>query len=176
MKSSAVISECGTWRYRLDRDFETPNRMTVAFLLHNPSTADGEQDDPTSRRGIGFAKSWGAGRMVFVNPWAGRSTDPTKVWKMPDPVGPDNDRHIDDVCYEVNRSGGFIVYAWGLIKAPPSKRFEASTRLSSLDRRIRGIVADYNIKCLGTTKDGWPRHPLYLKGDTQLEVWKRKWL
>jgi hypothetical protein len=176
MKSSAVISECGTWRYRLDRDFETPNRMTVAFLLHNPSTADGEQDDPTSRRGISFAKSWGAGRMVFVNAWAGRATHTDDMWRMTDPVGPENDRHIQDVAYEVNRSGGFFVYAWGLIKPPTPKRLDAWRRLAKVDQDLRALVVGYNIKCLGTSKDGWPRHPLYLKGDTQLEVWKRKWL
>jgi hypothetical protein len=72
---SAVFSACRTWRYRLDREF-IQSGPTIAFGLHNPSTADENTDDPTLRRGIGFARTWGAGRLIFVNPWAGCATNP----------------------------------------------------------------------------------------------------
>lgn len=75
---SAVISPCGRYRYRLDRPLSARG-PTIAFLLHNPSTADAENEDPTSRRGIGFAKLWNAGRMVFANPFAGRATQATAI-------------------------------------------------------------------------------------------------
>jgi hypothetical protein len=68
---SAVISPCGRYRYRLDRPLSARG-PTIAFLLHNPSTADAENEDPTSRRGIGFANRKGmphiaASRVVCGN-------------------------------------------------------------------------------------------------------------
>src|SRR6202034_4694718 len=103
---SAVISLDGLHRYRLDRPLGGTG-PTIAFNLHNPSTADGDKDDPTSRRGIGYARASGASRLVYVNPWAGRATKPGDLWKMTDPVGPMNDHYLRIVADEVAQSGGF---------------------------------------------------------------------
>lgn len=157
---SAIISDCGRYRYRLDREIGMLGSIIIAFLLHNPSTADADKDDPTSRRGIGFARSWGASRMVFINPWAGRATKPADLWKMDDPVGPENDRHIREVALEVVASGGFMVAAWGAVSPPRALHHAVANRLSA----VRSIITDAGceLRALGVTQDGAPRHPLYL--------------
>lgn len=50
----------GNYRYLLGRKWDE-NLQQVTFLMLNPSTADHEQDDPTLRKCINFAKFWGYG-------------------------------------------------------------------------------------------------------------------
>jgi hypothetical protein len=164
----AVISPCGLYRYRLDRPIH-PFARVIAFMLHNPSTADAEQDDPTSRRGIGYARSWGAGKLVYVNPWAGRATNPDDLWKMADPVGPSNDFHIAAVAREVAASGGFFVFAWGAVSPPKRLKYAVTSRLHAVDKLVRSYGCD--VKALGITKNGQPRHPLYMKADLYPQPW-----
>ncbi len=110
---SAVLAPCRRYRYRLDRNVHLFGTITLGFCLHNPSTADEVADDPTVRRCISFAEALDAKRLVIVNAWAGRATDPAELWKLDDPIGPDNDAHIADVADEVAASGGFIIAGWG---------------------------------------------------------------
>ncbi|MFG1376108.1 DUF1643 domain-containing protein [Xanthobacter autotrophicus] len=168
---AAVFSPCRTWRYRLDREFLFGG-PTVAFMLHNPSTADEQSEDPTSRRGIGFARAWGAGRLVFVNPWAFCATDKADLWKAPDPVGPENDRHIAEVAREVAQTGGYFIAAWGSVSPPKARRTEALSRLKAVESVIRG--AGCPLKALAVTTAGEPRHPLYLPAEAAPFDWTRR--
>src|SRR5262245_19133112 len=89
----ALISPCGLYRYWLTRTWDNSLRR-VCWVMLNPSTADAEQDDPTIRRCVGFARSWGAGGIIVVNLFAFRASDPKALLRAADPVGPDNDGHI----------------------------------------------------------------------------------
>lgn len=160
---STVFSVCGLYRYRLDREIGWPGIGTVAFLLHNPSVAGDQNDDPTSTRGVNYAKAWGASNLIYINPWAGIATKKVDLWKMPDPVGPLNDWHIDNVCREVANSGGFMVCAWGVVNPPRHLAGKVSDRLTAVERLIRKSGCD--VRALGFTKHGAPRHPLYMKSD-----------
>lgn len=169
MKMRAIISDCGLYRYLLECDFLLPG-PTIAFGLHNPSTATAEQDDPTWRRGRGYASEWRAGKVIYANPWAGRATKPDDLWKMTDPVGPMNDFHITRIAREVNETGGFFVFAWGAVSPPRHLRHAVTSRLHDFDKLVRAQGCD--VRALGLTKDGQPRHPLYLRKDAQPEPWK----
>jgi len=119
----------------------------------NPSTADAEVDDPTIRRCMRFARREGSGGIVVVNLYAFRAADPRRLALQPDPYGPDNFRHIDNVA----NSSGAIVCAWGSF---PADGAYTAHRLGRLPARL---------VCLGKTKDGSPRHPLYVRADQPLE-------
>ena len=170
-KMSAIFSSCRTWRYRLDRDF-VRNGPTIAFGLHNPSTAAEECDDPTSRRGIGYVRAWGGGKLVFVNPWAGCATRPEDLWRMQDPVGPDNDFYVDAVAREVVETGGFFVFAWGAVAPPRPLKGTVNKRLREFEKLVRDRGCD--VRALGVTKSGHPRHPLYMRADAVLVPWAVK--
>ncbi|MFN0132735.1 MAG: DUF1643 domain-containing protein [Phycisphaerales bacterium] len=151
VEKDAVLSQCRRYRYQLTRtwDGELP---TVAFVGLNPSTADATLDDPTVRRCIGFARDWGFGALVLVNLFALRSTEPSKLYSAREPVGPENDRWLR--LAEVNAAT--MVAAWG-----------AHGGLLGRDQVVRGLIP--TLKCLGRTRDGHPRHPLYLSKSTSLE-------
>ena len=87
--SSADV-ETAKYRYWLSRKWE--RGPYCVFIGLNPSTATFEEDDPTIRRCVGFAKRWGFGALVMLNIFAFRSTDPKKlrVKSTVDPVGPQN--------------------------------------------------------------------------------------
>ena len=142
----ATISECGMYRYWLGRSRDTGDGL-VTWIMLNPSTADAEQDDPTIRRCLGFAATWGKRQVVILNIFALRATDPAKLLHAADPVGPENDAALA-------KADGLIVCAWGAAWAERSRRVRLS--LASA-----GLVLHH----LGLTKHGHPKHPLYLRGD-----------
>lgn len=126
----------------------------VMFIGLNPSTADETEDDPTIRRCIGFAKSWGYGGIYMLNLFAFRATDPQVMKAAADPVGPSNDEFL---CMYAE-SAGLVVVAWGA-HGVHHRRDEAVRRLIS------------PLHHLGLTKSGQPKHPLYLRGDTKPRAW-----
>lgn len=150
---AAKISPCGRYRYALGRRWGDGG--TVAFVMLNPSTADATMDDPTIRRCMGFAKTWGYGGLVVANLYAYRATKPADLWKVADPIGPDNDQHLVWVAEGCDQ----IVAAWGAHAKPD--RIAAVLALPGMDR----------LTALALTKDGQPRHPLYLRGDLTPQPW-----
>lgn len=165
-ETAAAISDCGTYRYALTRAWQHDYTDTLVWLMLNPSTADGEQDDPTIRRCVGFADRWGYGRLVVVNLFAFRATDPDDLSGTDDPVGPKNDRWI-----EREAKGRVVVCAWGsrsLTVGPacPGRLEYYHQRPMLVARILRDAGA--TMKCLGLTADSQPRHPLYVRGDTEL--------
>lgn len=94
--SSAEISPCGQYRYKLMRSilqvvgWDKP----ALFIMLNPSTADADIDDPTVRRCIGFAKREMCSSLTVVNLYALRATDPRQLMKHQNPVGPLNDQWL----------------------------------------------------------------------------------
>ena len=121
------------------------------FVGLNPSTADENEDDPTVRRCIGFGRKWKYGGLILVNLFAYRATDPVGLLDADDPIGPANDKYI----LASARATGLIVVAWG-------------TRGAVLDRDQHVLSLLPGAHCLGITKEGRPKHPLYLAGNTRL--------
>ena len=153
METGATFSPCRRWRYSLWRIWSKDAR-TATFIGLNPSTADETQDDPTIRRCIAYARAWAYGGVIMVNLFALRSTDPKVLYQHANPVGGYNDATILDVT----RDAGIVVAAWG---AHGELRGEGSRVVAMLDEH--GV----RLHCLGTTKGGHPKHPLYLRADLQ---------
>lgn len=161
MVDRAVLSSCGTYRYLLTRPCEEvhPDRGTALFLMLNPSTADAHADDPTIRRCRGFARGWGCNGMTVANLFALRSTDPAALLAHGDPIGPDNDAWLRRLAREY----GDVVCAWGAHSMAKARGGQVATIMQSAGARLW---------CLGTTKHGYPRHPLYVRSDQQLVEWQ----
>lgn len=157
---SAILSPCGMYRYHLRRDWSVA--PPVVWIMLNPSTADAEQDDPTIRRCMSFARAWWYGGIEVVNLFALRSSNPRDLIDSHeagiDVVGPDN----DEILARVFRGAQRIVAAWG------AHRF-ATWRAREVVALARApLVVAPPLMCLGTTKSGAPRHPLYVHGSARL--------
>lgn len=144
------------YRYWLKRRWS--DGPGVTFVMLNPSTAGAFNDDPTLRRCLGFARRDGFGTLCLVNLFAFMSTDPKLLLTAADPIGPENDRYIEDAA----KASSVIVVAWG------SQKF-GQARQQAVLRIIRAVRSPDQIKCLGLTADGSPRHPLYVRGDATLQ-------
>ncbi len=156
--TTAVLSPCGRYRYHLRRQWG--EGLSVLFIMLNPSTADATVDDPTIRRCIGFATSWGCGALEVVNLFGLRATDPKQLFTAADPVGPDNDRWIEQAALRHE----IIVAGWGSTVADHRTRFPEALR--TRDRVVEELIGP-RLCALDLTKGGEPRHPLYLRADLE---------
>jgi hypothetical protein len=153
----AVFSEDGRYRYLLTRQWAPlAAQLWAMFIMLNPSKAGAVQSDPTVTRCVGFAQRWGYTGLRVVNLSALVATDPKELRAAADPVGPDNDRHIVAAADCANQ---IIIAAWG-VHADPA-RVQA----------VRKLLWPFQLRALGVTKDGHPRHPLYLANTTPLIDW-----
>lgn len=158
---SAVISECGKYRYTLSRNCGIG--PSIAWLMLNPSTADATLDDATIRKVRGFSERAGYGSFTVINLFAIRATDP-KVAREAGHLaeGPENRRHVESVAYQTET----VVCAWG---AFPWARPQAIRVLNWISGHLRE-AADF--RCIGYSKSGDPLHPLmqaYEKGLTNFD-------
>ena len=153
--AGAEFGPGGTHRYRLWRTFGRVESGSVLFVMLNPSTADAATDDPTIRRCVGFARRWGAGCVEVVNLFAYRATNPDDLADSCeagiDVVGPDNDR----VIVQAARDADIIVAAWGAHRMAKERA-----------RAVMSLLGAARIECLHVTRDGSPRHPLYVGAGT----------
>ncbi len=158
VRSDAVLSDDGQYRYLLTRTWQ-PDVVKATFVMLNPSTADASVDDPTIRRCIGFARSWGMGGIAVLNLYALRSTDPEALWSHPDPVGPENDEWLRTAGEDSPWHGkGPLIAAWGAHARP--------------DRVARFLeLVERPVEALHVTKAGAPGHPLYLPATSELKPW-----
>ncbi len=108
---TATLSNCRRYRYDLWRRWDDSKPFAM-FIGLNPSTADETLDDPTIRRCINFAKSWGYGGLCMTNLFAFRATDPADMKTH------EEDRWACDanLLQIANHSAkaGVVVAAWGV--------------------------------------------------------------
>lgn len=157
-ENSAVLSECGTYRYRLDR-YVGAGDLVVAFVGVNPSTADATIDDATVRKWRGFASRMGASRFIVGNVFAHRATDVKELASVSDLFGPDWLVHMDAIIDQAD----VIIPCWGSRgKLPQRLRWH----LDEMQKALR--ASGKPLYCWGITTSGDPMHPLMLGYDTPL--------
>lgn len=158
----AVISDCGKYRYRLERHAIGSGAGAVAWIMVNPSTADAANDDATIRRVIGFSDRLGFGWLIVGNVFAYRSTDIKGLASVNDPIGPDNEQHLREIMREAQT----VIVAWGPVAKVPKLHRRRYQRVVRIAQEL-GVT----LHCLGTANDGHPRHPLMLSYSSELQPW-----
>lgn len=174
----ASVSGDGIYRYSLWREWrgthdranwrwfgckdgagaEMGEPKAAVFVMLNPSTADGARDDATIRKCVAFCRRWRYERLEVVNLFAFRSRHPKDLLAMlarGDPIGPRNQESVERAC----RKAGVIVCGWGA---------NVERMQSWFVENVRGWIGDRPTFALGFTKDGHPKHPLYVPLDVTL--------
>lgn len=158
MRGGADFSPCGRYRTRLWRTWGDDAAPYALFIGMNPSVADAMTDDPTVRREIGFTQRWGLTSYVKTNVSAYRATDPKRL------NGADIDCAANrDAILHAALDAEHTVLAFGTLKG--EMRRLAAEIVSVL------MAHEVPLRCLGTTADGSPRHPLYLCSNSLLVPW-----
>ena len=163
---SATCSPCGQYRYVLRRRW-AEQQVPCIFVMLNPSTADAQKDDPTIRRVMALSKGFGFGGVYVLNLFAIRGSNPDIIKQVANPVGTDNKHWWGDTVRDLRRWYGVlptVICAWG-------------TRggFRDQDRVALGWLAESGVEerfCLGRTKDGFPKHPLYLPQTVEMECYR----
>jgi|TARA_Y100000310_G_C20687469_1_gene820008 hypothetical protein len=155
----AIISPCGQYRYHLHRNLCAGPQAQVStclFIMLNPSTADGTEDDPTIRRCMNYAAAWGHTRLEVVNLFSYRATNPKDLPIDATACGPEHVEYFMDAVFNADA----VVCAWGRLNHPLAKQL-AEGVIETLG--LAEVIAP--AMCLATNQDGSPVHPLYQKAD-----------
>lgn len=150
----AQFSDCDAYRYLLWRVWEV-SLPSVLFIGLNPSTADHQKNDPTMRRCIAFAKSWGYGSMYVANLFGYRTKSPELMKKAKAPIGADNDAFVLEAHANCDRT----VLMWG----------NHGTHLNRDQEMLDKLEGP--LYCFKLTKSGQPAHPLYLPADKVVQAY-----
>lgn len=153
--AGAEFSPDRAHRYTLWRKTK-PKGETILFIGLNPSTADEWNDDHTVTRMIRFGILWGYATVLVGNLFAYRATDPKVMKRYEDPVGPGNDEALS----ELRARADLCVCCWG-----------NQGRWHGRGAAVVELLRKYGkLHSLGMTKVGYPKHPLYLRRTTPVEV------
>ncbi|MEM9467767.1 MAG: DUF1643 domain-containing protein [Actinomycetota bacterium] len=139
------------------------NTRRITWVMCNPSTADGTEDDPTLRKVKGFTQRIAGGdlwRLRVVNLWTYRATYPRQLTD----VAELNHPAADTALREAIDWADTVIVAWGGVARSVPSYDERVDEVWSMLYRLGPM-------CLGTTADGDPRHPLMLSYDTELLGW-----
>lgn len=151
---SAILSDDGKYRYKLERKWGPDASKMVGFIMLNPSIANDKKDDPTMKRVINFAKSWGFDGVIVCNLYAHISPHRKELKHVDDPLGPENERYVREIVATCSQ----IVYGWGNDGSEP--------------QWLRELVP--SPYCIKMNKGGQPKHPLYIKGECEMIPYVRE--
>lgn len=158
MKKSALFSEDRTCRYALTRSWDE-NKPHALCIGLNPSTANETDDDATIKSLTRILTNANFGRFTMCNLFPFISTDPDKVsewWSS-------QKDHIyaNDVFISIASTESFVtIFCWGNFKV-------AEVRAKKIYEMCPHAM------CFGKNANGSPKHPLYLKSDSKLMVFKK---
>lgn len=169
----AVLSEDRVYRYVLYRsvdglDWDADKRpdggyrLTVGFVLLNPSTADETETDNTIDKLQKYTIAWGFQRLAVVNLFAYRETESSRLPQLSlakDLIGPENDRYIRELAQDAHK----IVCGWG----NHGLLLDRQVAVQALLGEVSGEVF-----CFRKNQNGSPVHPLYQRDAAELIAYR----
>jgi hypothetical protein len=157
-----IESEDGSCRFLLG---EHQSQNVLLFIGINPSTASITIDDPTIRRVRRFASDLGYSGWAIANLYPLRATEPSDLPAQANPDAIEVNRQV--LSYFVTESRvADVVFCWGTNVTTRAYLAHERDRLAKLFTEMG--VKLYSLGPL--SKNGHPKHPLYLSADTKLQL------
>ena len=172
------------YRYHLGQRLTEANRRSLLVIGLNPSTATHLATDPTISRLEKLARAMDFDRLDMTNLDPFRSTDPKSLVRAP----PNNPLHRHDPStvatprsvFELNLTvirwlaarAELVLCAWGGPYSPVTLGDLVARRAALVSAALQGDGV--KLTCLATTKNGHPRHPLYLSGGLRPVPWEQQ--
>jgi hypothetical protein len=158
IKRSAYFPVAGI-RRRLSRDWEAGPRACV--IGHNPSTADAEDDDPTTKWMNRWFATYGFGGYDLVNLYPFCTPDPAecyriaaRAWQGPDWHNRDEILHNITAVGKLAKRAAMVFVCWGAIARD-------DVLIEQVVEEIQTGTMPYPaLWCWGKTKAGAPTHPM----------------
>jgi len=138
-------------RFSLERIWDSNKKQALVIGI-NPSFADQKLDDPTVSKLITLCRYNDFGGFILLNLFPFISTQPIALDRT---VGLKKNRILLENFVSKSES---IICIWG-------------NTLGQMPETYNFLNA-HNLLCFGTNKNGSPKHPLYLKGDTLLKEYQ----
>jgi len=151
--SGAIFSDDGLHRFSLWRVWSRIRPMLL-FIGLNPSSANSIDNDPTIVRLMRRADAEGFGGLLAGNLMSYVATNPLTL-KWDQDVLPETDYYLRTMAEKASRH----LIGWGTFPAP--------------DERIKLVISMLREPyCLGITKAGRPKHPLYISYKVKMEPYR----
>ena len=168
--SEAGFSKCGNYRLWLKKVISESKRRLLFFGL-NPSKAKALQDDPTLRRLVGFSLRWGYGQLFVINLFSRISPKPNLIRKCANPVGDGNDQQILSSIIKWSDDPSCDLWlGWGRAGNTFGRDVDVMAFIEPYCvRRLKLFPYSNGPLCIGLTKNGYPRHPLYAQNNEKLK-------
>ncbi len=158
-RSGAIFSADRKFRYALWRYWNIKpalegNARAVMLTLANPSVAGAYRDDPTVVKCAHYGQRWQFDGMYIGNVMAEIGTHYMDRGLKRDP-GP----FCDEYLGIMRNSSALHIAAWGFMQQYYPERAKAVRRMF------------LELYYLELAKDGFPKHPLYLRADLKPTLW-----
>lgn len=166
--STADFSKCDKYRYTLSRLFDYKGNGALHFCMLNPSTANGDYNDPTIARCEKRAIEGGYSALIVTNLFAFRATNPKDMMKHYSNIDLDEEIAVyaeeKEAIIAAMLKSHKTIFAWG--------------NLGTFKQRdniiISALMRDYEeelhkVYHLGLNKSEQPKHPLYIRADKVAE-------
>lgn len=150
----------------------------IAWIGLNPSTADGQRDDPTMLREIGFSYRWGFGSLTKVNlyPFISANPDAMHRWRASWQTAEELDHSAREAFIRGAHVAADEIAKCDMVMAAWGNGADDDDLAQWLDFIEGSLGRAVEFHCLGTTSSGAPKHPLarghhHIPADTNPQPW-----
>ena len=165
-----LFSKCRSYRWILKRELIS-GQKSIVFIGLNPSKASSVNNDRTLIRIVNFCSRWNYKNIYVINLFGLISKSPSNLSKSLDPVGTNNDLiTLNALEFWRKNINCDLWLGWG-----------EKGKLYRRDREVLKLIRDFSnsksnednvskrILSLGFSKNGSPRHPLYMPNESFLK-------
>ncbi len=162
MYAGALFDKTKEHRFVLWRHWDAA-KPYVTWIMLNPSTANADTDDFTTKKCLKYTRDWDYGGLTIVNLFSVVSTNPKNLRGLKRFGCTLNKPESTETIIEESLKSSLVIAAWGKYGS-----------LLKRDQEVTNLLVSKGIKisALQLTILGQPYHPMNVKADAKPFLWK----